>query len=171
MDADGVTAKAGLLADIESSWTALDAALNRLTEEQMTAVRDPQAWTVKDHVIHLTAWERSVVFFLQGQARHEGLGVDEAVYLRGNDDEINSVIFQQRHGLALAEALAQFRDVHQQLLNLLQPLTESDLQRPYRYYLPDEPGEGDGPPALKVINGNSAGHFAEHLGWIEALVE
>ncbi len=66
MAADGGTAKAGLLADIESSWTALDASLNRLTEEQMTAVEDPQAWTVKDHVIQLTAWERSVVFFLQG---------------------------------------------------------------------------------------------------------
>jgi hypothetical protein len=51
----------------------------------------------------------------------------------------------------------------------LQPLTDVDLQQPYRHYLPAEPGEGDGPPAFNVIYGNSAHHFAEHLAWIEAL--
>ena len=165
-----VTTKAELLTEIEHSWAALNTVLDRLSETQMTAPRDAQGWTVTDHLIHLTAWERSVVFFLQGKPRHEGLGVDEAIYLKGTDDEINAVIQQQRQDLSPAEALARFRRTHQQLLTLLQPLTDGDLSKRYRHYLPDEPGEGDGPPAINVIYGNSAHHFAEHLGWIEALV-
>ena len=165
-----VTTKVELLTDIERAWAALNTALDRLTAAQMTTLTDAQGWAVKDHIIHMTAWERSVVFFLQGQPRHAGLDVDEALYLRAADDEINAVIFQQRKDLPLGDALAQFRDVHQQLLKLLQPLTDADLREPYRHYLPDEPGDGDGPPAISVIDGNSAQHFSEHLIWIEALV-
>ena len=165
-----VTTKVELLAEIERTWTALNTTLAHLTEVQMTIPRDAQGWAVKDHLIHLMAWERGVVFFLQGQPRHDGLGVDEAIYLNGTDDEINAVIQQQRQVLPLTEVLAQFHRTHQQLLQLLQPLTDLDLQKLYRHYLPDEPGEGDGPPAIDVVNGNSARHFAEHLAWIEALV-
>ena len=165
-----VSTKAELLADIEHTWASLNATLDRLTEAQMTTLKDAQGWAVKDHLIHLTAWERSVVFFLQGKPRQAGLGVDEALYLKGSDDDINAVIFQQRKDLPSLDVLAQFREVHQQLLKLLYPLTDADLQRPYRHYLPEEPGDGDGPPAINVVYGNSAHHFAEHLAWVEALV-
>jgi len=164
------TTKVELLADIARTWVALNAALDRLTEAQMTTTRDAQGWTVKDHIIHMTYWERSAVFFLQGKPRHAGLDVDEALYLTGTDDEINAVIYQQRKDLPLVDALVQFREVHQQLLKLVQPLTDADLQKSYHHYLPDEPGDGDGPPAINVIYSNSAHHFTEHLTWIEALV-
>ena len=167
------TTKAELLANIERTWAALNAALDRLTEAQMTTLKDGQGWGVKDHLTHLAAWERSVVFFLQNKPRHVGLGVDEALYLKdlkGPDDDINAVIFQQHQDLPSGTALAQLREVHQQLLALLQPLSDADLQKPYRHYLPQEPGDGDGPPAINVISGNSAEHFAEHLTWIETLV-
>ena len=166
-----VTTKAELLVEIEQSWATLNAALDRLTEAQMTVPQDAQGWTVKDHLIHLTFWERSVVFFLQGQPRHQGLGVEEALYLRGNDDEINAIIYQQHKDQRLSETLDQLRSTHQQLLKLLQPLSDMDLQKPYRHYLPEEPGEGEGPLALNVIYANSAHHFAEHLPWITALIK
>lgn len=164
------SAKAELLADIERDWNALHRALDQLNETQMTTIHDAHGWTGKDHLIHLTAWERSVVFFLQGKPRHLGIGVDESVYQRGDDDEINAVVHRQTKNLPLRDALAQLRDVHQQLLKLLEPLTDADLQKPYRHYLPDEPGEGDGPLALNFIYGDSANHYREHLEWIEALV-
>jgi hypothetical protein len=166
-----VTTKAELLAEIEHAWTTLNEALDHLTEAQMSVPQDAQGWTVKDHLIHLTFWERSVIFFLQGQPRHQGLGVEETLYLQGNDNEINAAIYRQHKDLSVSETLAQFRSTHQQLLKALQPLTDADLQKPYSHYLPEEPGEGEGPAALNVIYGNSAHHFAEHLPWITALVE
>jgi hypothetical protein len=165
-----VSTKVELLSDIEQSWTRLNTALNQLTESQLTTIQDAQGWTVKDHLIHLTRWERSVVFFLQGLLRHQGLGVEEAVYLKGPDDAINAVIYQQTRDVSLRDALAEFRATHQQLLQILQPLTDDDLHKHYRDFLPEEPGDGDGPTAMNVIYGNTAHHFSEHLEWIEALV-
>ena len=162
--------KEALMADIERSWDALHSLFSRLTEGQMTTIRDAQGWSVKDHIIHLAAWERSVVFFLQGKSRHEGLGVDESVYLKGGFDEINDVIYRQRKVLPLAKAMAQFDEVHQQLLTRLETLTDADLQEPYRRNLSDETGEGEGPTIYDLIDGNSAGHYEEHQGWIEQLL-
>lgn len=165
-----VSTKVELLSDIEQSWTRLSTALNQLTESQLNDIQDDQGWSVKDHVIHLTRWERSVVFFLQGLPRHQGLGVEEALYLEGSDDAINAAIYQETREISLGDALAQFRATHQQLLQILQPLTDDDLQKRYRDYLPQEPGDGDGPTAMNVIYGNTAHHFSEHLEWIEALI-
>jgi hypothetical protein len=170
MSEEQVTTKTELMQAIDRAWTALNAALDRLSEAQLTALKDPQGWAIKDHLVHLTYWERSVVFFLRGEPRHTALGVDEALYLKGSDDEINAAIFHAHADVALAEALSRFRKTHQQLMTLLQPLTDADLQKRYRDYLPGESAEGAGPPAINVIYGNSANHFAEHLTWIERLV-
>jgi hypothetical protein len=164
------TTKAELLADIEQSWTALNAALDQMTQVEQTGPKDAQGWTVKDHLVHLAAWERSVIFMLQGKPRHEGLGVEEDLYLSKDYDRINAEIFQQHREEALDETVSLLNSTHQQMMDLLQNLTDEDLHRPYRRYLPDEPGEGDGPPALNLIYGNTADHFAEHLEWITALV-
>lgn len=164
-----ITTKAELLAAIEHNWTALQAAFDKLSPTTMTTIQDEQGWTVKDHLVHLYYWERSALYFLQGKPRHRGLEVEEALYLHGGEDAINAAIFQNQRQLPLIDALAQLRAVHQELLTALQPLTDDDLQKRYRHYLPDEPGEGDGPPAMNVVYGNSAHHFAEHLAWIAAL--
>lgn len=169
MTEQSVTTKAQLLAAIDPAWSRLNSALGRWSEQEMTTLRDEHGWTVKDHLIHVAAWERSIVFFLQGKPREDGLGVSSAVYVHGNEDGINAVIYQQHKDLPLVEALAQLRAVHHELALLLQPLTDEDLRKPYRHYLPDEPGEGDGPPAINVVYGNTAHHFLEHLRWIEAL--
>lgn len=165
-----ISTKKELLAGMEQSWTRLNTALNKLSESQLTTIHDSAGWTVKDHVVHMTRWERSVVFFLQGLPRHQGLGVEESLYLKSSDDEINAAIYQQAKDISISEALTQFRATHGQLLQLLQPLTDADLRKRYRDYLPKEPGDGEGPPAINVIYGNTTNHFIEHLEWIEALV-
>jgi hypothetical protein len=165
-----ITSKADLLAHIERDWTALHDRLDQLSEADMTTLTNADGWTVKDHIAHLTAWERSVIFLLQGKPRHAGLGVPEAVYLKGSHDEINEVIFQQQKEEPLTAVIAHFHQTHQELLDLLQPLTDTDLQKPYGHYLPDEPGEGDGPAVINFVYGNTAHHFREHLSWIEELV-
>ena len=48
--------------------------------------------------------------------------------------------------MPLDAALADLRSQHTQLIDALEPMTDADLQAPYRHFLPTEPGEGDGPP-------------------------
>src|SRR5260221_3234727 len=133
MSEQRINTKAELLAAIDRSWQSINSFLDRLTEQQLTQVKDKQGWNVKDHVVHMTAWERSALFFLQGKPRHEGLGVDEAAYRIGKDAIINAAIQKQ------------FRDNHQRLLKALQPLSDADLQKRHRDYLPPEPVDVDGP--------------------------
>lgn len=170
MSDDRQITKTELMDQIDRGWVALEEGLRRLTPEQLTNVRDPEGWSAKDHLTHLAAWERSVVYFLEGKPRHEGLGVDRTTYETG-EEKINAVVQQQTGSMSLDDALAALRDVHTRLLVLLEPLSDEDLRKPYRAFLPDEPGEGDGPPAVQVIYGNTADHFREHLGWITELVE
>ena len=167
MSKDPELTKAELMEQIDSTWTALQDALDRLDETQLSMVKDNAGWAVKDHILHLAAWERSVVFLLQSRPRHVGLGVDEALYRDGSYDEINAIIFKRGAELPVTEALARLRDVHAQMMALLEDLSEADLFKSYGHYLPDEGGEG--PPVINIVYGNTADHFAEHLDWMEAL--
>ncbi len=171
MSTNRVTTKAQLMLEIEDGWLIINQAIDSLSKAQMTTLRDGEGWTVKDHIAHMTAWERSALYFLQGKPRHEGLGIEESVYLSEDEDSINADIYARQQSLTLPEVLADFRVVHSQLLTALQPLTDSELMLPYRHFLPDEPGDGEGPPGINVIYGNSAHHYREHLAWMRALVE
>jgi hypothetical protein len=162
--------KAELTSEIERAWTKLNQALERLTPAQMTEIRDAEGWAVKDHLVHIAAWERSVVAFLQGKPRHEGLQVAEQLYLSGEDDIINAAIQEQRRDVSLAEALADLRAVHAQLLSLIEPMSDDDLYQASGDYQPEGPGERDERPIIGMIYSNTANHFREHQEWIESLV-
>lgn len=160
-----------LLADIEREWNALQDYLSRLTHTQICDIRDPSGWSIKDHLTHQAYWERSALFFLEGKPRHAGLGVPESLYLDGSFDQINAFIQEKHKDTPLAEAEGFLKEIHRQMLEKLAKLSDADLKKPYRRYLPDEPGVGEGPPALNVIYSNTAEHYAEHLAWIKDLLE
>jgi hypothetical protein len=160
-----------LLESINRSWDKLTKALNHLSEEEMTAIKDPQGWTVKDHIAHITAWERSIIFLLQGKERYQGLGVDEGTYLSRDYDKINHRLFQQTKDLPFEGLIEQFRAIHGFLILFIEALTNGDLQMPYRRYLPDDSKDDDDRLTIDIICGNTANHYDEHLDWIEELVQ
>ncbi len=162
--------KAELVSQIAGAWTELQETLERLTEEHMTGIRDSRGWAVKDHLIHMAAWERSVVVYLQGRPRHEGLGVDEQLYLAGDEDRVNAAVQQKHKDVSPAQALAELRETHVRLLSLTEPLSDDDLYRASSDYHPEDTGERDERPIIGMIYGNSANHFREHQAWIESLV-
>jgi len=170
MTEPGMRTKADLLAETERAWIALNALLGSLTGEQMTTLKDHAGWSVKDHIIHMVYWERTVLYFLQGKPRHEGLGVDEALFMSGDFDKMNAVVQQQHKDEPLADVLAQFRSTHHEMLTLLESLSDADLQKPFRRWRPGEAGEGEGPKLIDLLDGNMGGHFAEHLEWLQTLV-
>ncbi len=155
---------------LDASWSRLEQRIGEFDERQLTGPADAAGWTAKDHLAHLAAWERSMVYLLQGQPRHEGLGVEEAIYLEGDDDAINAVIQSATKDLPLADVLAVLRTTHEQLRALVESMSDEQLQQPYSHFLPDEPGEDSGEPILGRISGNGDAHFAEHLGYIDVVV-
>lgn len=162
--------KQELLQSIGRSWNGLTKALEQLTTEQLTAVKDHQGWSVQDHIAHLTVWEQSVQGVLQGQERHQALGVDEAAYLARDFDKMNEQIYQEQKNQPLNSVIDHFFAVHSDFVTQIEALTETELSRPFRHYLPQDTRDDDDRPLIDLIYGNTAGHYDDHLEWIEALV-
>jgi hypothetical protein len=157
-----------LLANIRSKWEELIQLLGQLTQKQIITIKDGQNWTIKDHVNHIMAWERSVVYFLSKKPRFEGLGIEKEIYLHGSIDEINNSIFQKNHKISPENAMAQFRENHETLMGIIQSLNDGELHQTYSQYLPEE--KGDTRLVYDVIHSNTIGHYEEHIKWITELI-
>ncbi|MFN8374502.1 MAG: ClbS/DfsB family four-helix bundle protein [Anaerolineae bacterium] len=159
--------KAQLLANIQQGWDALHGYLSTLTVEQLTTPTDAAGWTAKDHLIHLAVWEESLLPLLEGKARYEVLGIDKAMWERHDYDEINAVIQARYKGMALAAVKQTLSEVHQRVLAKVGTLSEEDLHRPYNYYQPESSTEY---AIIGWIIGNTYEHYADHRGWMAAIV-
>jgi hypothetical protein len=166
-----VQTKAELLALIDHYWTALNTYVDNLTPEQLTDVKNPDGWALKDHLTHLTAWERSVIAFLNGTPRFEGLGIPQAVYLNESYDAMNAVIFRNHEHEPLDAVLSQWRSTHNALLEAINALDDEALQQPYHHFQPNDPDKLGGRRAMDVIYGNTAPHFREHQEWMQQTLE
>lgn len=159
--------KGELLTRMERGWNDFSTYLSTLTEEQLTTPTDAAGWTAKDHVIHLAVWEDSIHALLERQSRRERMGIDEAMWERGEFDEMNAVIQQRYQHMPLAEVLKTFQAIHQRLIAKIQSMSDEDLQLPYRHYQPDSDRDA---PVWHWITGNTFGHYQEHQPWIAAIV-
>lgn len=163
-----ITTKADLLAHIEEQWNALHGLFNILTDHELTEIKNPDGWSIKDHVAHMTAWENFVIATLTGHPRHEGLGIPKAVYDTDDIDTINKAIFELHKDEPTHVVFPAFHHTHQKLLALIEQLSDEDLNKAYSHFLPTD--SGGHLPVINVIYGNTAHHFKEHLGWIQAML-
>ena len=102
---------AEVLARVDQAWTALESTVARLKPAQLTDVRDPAGWAVKDHLMHVAAWEDAFLARLAGRPTHEALGVDEATLSQDEDTE-NAAIFARHRHRPLADVLDAARASH-----------------------------------------------------------
>ena len=155
-----------LLERMEQGWQDFTTFLDGLTTEQMTVPTDAAGWTVKDHIMHLAVWEDGIYALLEGESRHERMGLDAETWRRPGYDRMNAVIQQRYRDVPLDDVLSNFNQVHQRLVAKIRTMTDEELMRPYRSY---EPGSNQENPILFYIVGNSFGHYEEHRPWIEAI--
>jgi len=151
------------------AWQALMDAIDGLDDARLSDVRDANGWAIKDHLIHLVPWQRSITGALQRKPRYEGLGITEQQWRDLDNDGMNAIIFEQYRDLPASDVLQTLRDEHQRTLDLLAGVTWEQVLLPYNHYLQDETDERFNDPILFWIMGNTAGHYDEHREWIEAL--
>jgi hypothetical protein len=90
-----ITTKRDLIAYTTSSWNALVAYVDGVPDEQWTGPKDAAGWSVKDHVSHLTQWDRAVIALLRNQVPlEETLGISAAAWSAGSYDPMNEEIRQ-----------------------------------------------------------------------------
>jgi hypothetical protein len=160
---------AELLSLVDQSWTALEGAVTRLTPHQLTDVRDPAGWAVKDHLMHVAAWEDFLLARLTGRPPYEALGLDEATADLYEDAQ-NAAIFALHRHRPLGDVLDAARASHRATRARLAALPDRAVAGSVADVVP--PGaERDERPAAAWIAGNTWEHYAAHLGWIRELVD
>lgn len=101
----------------------LEAALDRLSEAEMLLPGVVNDWTVKDIVAHLMEWEAMFFPWLAASQRGENPAVPGPGLTWRDLDPLNRAIYEKHCRLDLNEVLAEFRAVHQQLIDTVMALT------------------------------------------------
>lgn len=150
---------------IELSWTELADLVNQVQDADGLTKVGADGWTVKDHLAHVGAWERSLLALVEREDRAAAMGVPETP---GGTDAINEEIRKLHANDTPEEALAYFRDSHAQMVAALGKLSDADLQKPYSDFQASDPDEKR--PVIDWVAGNTYEHYAEHVAWINQLI-
>ncbi len=153
-DATPLRNKAELLAAMQQGHDKLLAALDGLSDAQMTTPGpNPHSnWTVKDTLAHLAAWMQAMVKRLPGGAGkpfpfEEQAGEDHDHFV----ERVNEYWYQRDKDKSLAEVRDEFEQAYRQLADAVASLSDAQVaDRAIQYR----------------VEGNSFGHFEEHLGYI-----
>ena len=152
---------AGLLDRMNTSRAELEAAIAAVPAAGFMAV-GTNGWTVRDQLLHLAAWEASLLGILRGEPRGPAMGLDTRLFEgEWNVDVVNAAIIVQHSALSLGEVKEWFARAHEETLVHLAGFTDADLQRSFKEWqpFPDSPDA----PVIGWIEGDTYGHYAEHL--------
>ncbi|MGC4189983.1 MAG: maleylpyruvate isomerase N-terminal domain-containing protein [Thermomicrobiales bacterium] len=158
----------GVLDEIEEAWRALWAAVDAFSDKQLSEPTDAAGWRAQDHLAHLGACERGVMFMLNGHPYYAGLGIDETTWANRDLDAENDVIFRLNRDRVLDDVRTGLRATHTELVTTIGDLDPARLDERIS---PDDSGDPSAPPTLREkIAGNTWTHYPEHAEWIATLI-
>jgi len=142
--------------------------LAEVGEARMTQAGVEREWSVKDIIAHVTAYERWIVARLQSALRGETLRLETDQL---DLDQRNAWIFEENRNRPLHDVLTESQQVFQQLLKLVQALSDEDLIDPHRLEPFLDPLWTDGLPVWKCIAADSYEHYGQHIPSIRAWLD
>ena len=148
--------QAELLARIRSGRAQFESALAQFSDDQLLAPNLHGGWSLKDLIAHIGFWEQHTAIRFSALLR----GVnppDQALTL----DELNARVYAQNQHKPLAEVRRQEQTAYEQLLLLVENAVGDDLFNPQRFVWTE------GKPFAEWIEGNTYGHYEEHLADFE----
>ena len=155
-----------ILANMRMNGDKFQTFLDSLTSEQLESLCDDGGWAVKDHIIHLTMWERGLLALLNKQNRQEAMGISEEEYINGIES-INRAIFENYRHMSGEEVLAYFQETREATLSRVEAMQNDDILLPYKHF--DSDVDEERPISYWIII-NTYEHYDMHLPWIEAIV-
>src|SRR4051794_4163137 len=117
-----------LLAALEAARAKLDAALEGMSAEDLTAPGPVGDWSVKDLLAHITSWDVDLLTNLGKIKRGQKPGRtqwDKALIQAQNE-----AWHQELKDRPLERVLADYDGVHAQVLRLVSSLTDAELEAP-----------------------------------------
>jgi hypothetical protein len=155
--------KAALVSQITGSRARLQAAIDAFDDSEAVEPVLADGWSVKDVMAHVAEWELYVVRRIE--ARRRGEMPEVWATNEGETDAVNARLFGQNKDRSLAEVQRFYNDAHEQVLAVIESMSEADL-------LDDSKREDViGPwrsPVWMHIGGNTFWHYVEHAEAVEA---
>jgi hypothetical protein len=144
--------KAALLELLSTSYERFNALLAPLSEAQLTTAGVNGAWSVKDNLAHISAWQKSTLGMIQAVREHQ-------LYVKPfppemSEEAINEHYFQQNKDRSLADVQGEFQERYQQMVQAIEGLSEEAWNEP-QAWLRDK-------PIWMWIRGNGDEHYDEH---------
>jgi len=147
---------------IETSWDELDALASAMDADALAAP-GPGGWAVKDHLVHVGAWEHWLLALFEHRDKLAAMGAEGA---NREIDDVNAVVFEKHRHDTVQQALAYFHEAHEQLMAVLSRQSTEDFERPYSTFF-DAGREPTQQPVLEAVAGNTYDHYPEHVQWIK----
>ena len=123
-------------------------------------------WSAKLHLGHIADWEAGILALLRSESRIDAMGLTKAHWDANDEtDVVNTVMADRDQKRALADVLFRYDRVHQDLVEQIATMADSDLQLAYAHFAPDE-SPANPAPILGWIAGNTFEHYSEHAEWI-----
>ena len=138
---------------IRETGTRLDLLLARMSVEEMNRPGAVGAWSVKDVLAHLAYWQRYAADILRAAA--DGSTPD----LVGDDatERFNASVVKQYYQRPLARVVAEWHAARDELIDLLDSVSDEDLTDPARFPW------SQGRALLDHVAGSSYAHEQEHI--------
>jgi uncharacterized damage-inducible protein DinB len=147
-----------LLRENQAMHSRVLALIASASDERLTAGSGEAAWSVKDHLAHLTNWQQYVADLLAGATVPRNVRDDAEM------DRLNASIAAEGRARSLAEVRASFQSSYEALRAQVERLTDAELDQPPPY------GRDWDRKLWQHIAGNGFDHYREHAEAIEALL-
>jgi hypothetical protein len=148
--------RAELMAELDREWASIERICFSLTEADMVAPYAAGEWSVKDVLIHLSAWEKYLLDRLSFVMT--GMRPQYAVMTTWDDvHRFNAQVYEQNKDRPLTSVVIEFRSLYRGVMTVLEALSDEQLTQAYNYDFPD-----DSLNLLQLIRENTCDHFKEH---------
>lgn len=159
--------KARLLEEIQAERNHLRALIAPLSDEQMCQPVFEGQRSIKDILVHITAWEQRCIRWIEASLRGETPERPEPGYAWEDIDRLNERTFVENQHRPLQDVLADSARSYEQLLEEVRSLSEEDLTDPDRF------AWTEGEQLAWYIGANSFEHYHEHgdqiYAWLHSL--
>jgi len=154
--------KAALLDTMEMEYQALVDLLAPLDGQRLTTPGATGAWSVKDVLAHLTAWQMSLLKLLQAAQQGREPAPPFGRLSDAEIERLNQRFYEAARARPLAEVWAAFRSTYTQARAAVAALGEETLGDTRRFpWL-------DGLALADYVAGDTFEHYQEHAQWMRA---
>ena len=140
--------------------------IGTIPADELAAPGPNGGWAIKDHLVHIGAWEHWLLALFEGRDKLEAMGAKGA---GKTIDEVNEAVWKGHRHDSVEQALAYFNEAHDQLMSVLDLQSTEDFERPYKTFFESDDGGSDEQPVLVAVAANTYDHYDEHIGWLKEM--